>query len=164
MSNIIKIWCDGGCSGNQFKTNYGGWGAVMICLNDSGEEILRKELFGGDVNTTNNIMELTAPTEALKRITRTDIPVEVYVDSNYVYQGMTEWINGWKARDWRKSNKKPVENVDFWVDLDNQVKRFDRVTFFKVTAHIGITLNELADTLANKGIAEARGSVNNAYN
>lgn len=159
MNNKVVIYCDGACSGNQFDNNFGGWGAVLTCLNTKGEEILRKELFDGKVNTTNNVMELTAPIEALKRLTRTNIPVEIYVDSNYVYQGMTQWITGWKARGWRKSNKKPVENSELWMELDKEVQRFDRVTFFKVQAHVGIELNELADKLANKGVSQAKGEL-----
>lgn len=162
MNQKVIIYADGGCSGNQFAENFGGWGAVLIGQYSSGEEILRKEIFGSATNTTNNIMELTAPTEALKKLKRTDMPIEIYLDSNYVYQGMTEWIKGWKARGWRKSNKKPVENVELWKALDEQVQRFDKVMFFKVQAHIGITLNELADTLANRGIEEAKRGVPNA--
>lgn len=156
MNNKVIIYADGACSGNQFKENVGGWGAVLIAQSPSGEELLRKEICGGAVNTTNNVMELTAPTEALKKLKKTNIPIEIYLDSNYVYQGMTEWINGWKARGWRKSNKKPVENVELWKALDEQVQRFDKVMFFKVTAHVGVELNELADQLANKGIEEIK--------
>lgn len=152
MNQKVIIYADGACSGNQFKENVGGWGAVIKAQSPSGEELLRKEICGGTINTTNNVMELTAPTEALKKLNRTDIPVEIYLDSNYVYQGMTEWISGWKARGWRKSNKKPVENVELWKALDEQVRRFDCVMFFKVTAHVGVELNEIADQLANKGM------------
>lgn len=152
MNNKVIIYADGACSGNQFKENVGGWGAVVVGQSPSGEELLRKEICGGAINTTNNIMELTAPTEALKKLKKTNIPIEIYLDSNYVYQGMTEWLNGWKARGWRKSNKKPVENVELWKALDEQVQRFDKVMFFKVKAHVGVRLNELADQLANKGI------------
>lgn len=159
MNQKVIIYADGACSGNQFAENFGGWGAVLIAQSPLGEELLRKEIFGGAINTTNNVMELTAPTEALKKFKRTDMPIEIYLDSNYVFQGMTEWIKGWKARGWKKSNKKPVENVELWKALDEQVQRFDKVTFFKVTAHVGVELNELADQLANKGVSQAKGEL-----
>ncbi len=152
MNNKVIIFADGGCRNNQSKENIGGWGAVLIAQSPSGEELLRKEIYGGQANTTNNIMELTATIRALKCFKREDMPIEVFVDSNYVYQGITQWIDGWKARGWRKSNKKPVENIEHWKALDEQVQRFDKISFFKTQAHVGIELNELADNLANKGM------------
>lgn len=149
------IYTDGGCSGNQNATNYGGWGAVLTTSNSDS----RKEIYGGVCNTSNNKMELTAPIEALKRLKRTNIPVEVYSDSNYVVQGMNEWIEGWKARGWKKSNKKPVENQELWQELDELSSKFEDIKFIKVKAHVGVELNELADRLANKGIKEAIGEV-----
>lgn len=158
MRDKVIIYCDGGCRGNQFETNIGGWGAVLIAQSPNGKELLRKEIYGGQINTTNNIMELTATIKALKNVNK-DFPIEVFVDSNYVYQGITQWIDGWKARGWRKSNKKPVENIEFWKALDEQVQRFSKISFFKTTAHVGIELNELADQLANRGMDTVRNEV-----
>lgn len=153
MRDKVIIYCDGGCRNNQSKENTGGWGAVLIAQSPSGEELLRKEIYGSQANTTNNIMELTGAIKALKNVNK-DFPIEVYVDSNYVYQGITQWIDGWKARGWKKSNKKPVENIEYWKALDEQVQRFTKINFFKTQAHVGIELNELADQLANKGMDE----------
>ena len=157
MSIKVQVWCDGGCSGNQNAENFGGWGAVLIGVGAFDEkERQRVELYGSAVNTTNNIMELTATIKALQNIKRKDFPVEVHVDSNYVLKGITEWIHGWKAKGWKKSNKKPVENKELWIQLDEERNKFSDIKFIKVQAHVGIELNELADTLANKGINEAK--------
>ena len=155
----VIAYTDGGVSGNQNTENYGGWGAVVLGVESFGEkEITRKELFGSAVNTTNNIMELTGAINALQAIKKKDIPVEVYVDSNYVLKGITEWIHGWKARGWRKADKKPVENIQLWMALEDEVSKFKSINFFKVKAHVGVELNELADQLANKGILQAKGA------
>lgn len=144
MSKII-IYADGACRNNQAETNYGGWGVVL----QQGEH--KKELYGGAVNTTNNKMELQAVIEGLKALKQTDIPVEVYLDSNYVLQGITQWIHNWKKKGWITASKKPVENKEQWIELDELRNKFNDITFNKVKAHANITLNELADTLANKG-------------
>lgn len=159
MTNKVIVYTDGGCSGNQNAENFGGWGAVLICQDLSGSELLRKEMFGGEKNTTNNIMELTATIKALHNIKKKNMSVEVYVDSNYVLNGITEWIHGWKANGWRNSKKKPVENKELWLELDHEVSQFDFIKFYKVKAHVGIELNELADKLANKGILQAKGAI-----
>ena len=157
MSMKVIAFTDGGCSGNQNAENFGGWGAVLIGVGAfDGKEVTRKELYGSAINTTNNIMELTATIKALQNIKRKDIPVEVNVDSNYVLKGITEWIHNWKAKGWRKSDKKPVENKELWIQLDEERNKFSDIKFIKVKAHIGILNNELADTLANRGIMEAR--------
>ena len=157
MSFKVVAFTDGGVSGNQNAINYGGWGAVILGVGVfDGKEITRKELYGSAKNTTNNIMELTGAIEALKAIKRKDLPVEINVDSNYVLKGITEWIHGWKARGWRKSDKKPVENKELWIQLDEERNKFSNISFHKVKAHVGILNNELADTLANKGIMEAK--------
>ena len=160
MSIKVIVYSDGGVSGNQNVENFGGWGAVLIGMGAfDGKEINRKELYGSAINTTNNIMELTGAIRALQNIKRKDFPVEVHVDSNYVLQGITEWIHGWKKNGWKNSKKKPVENKELWVQLDEERNKFSDIKFIKVQAHVGIELNELADTLANKGIMEAKGEV-----
>lgn len=144
MSKII-MYADGACRNNQAKTNYGGWGVVL----QQGEH--KKELYGGALNTTNNKMELQAVIEGLKAINKHDIPIEVYLDSNYVLQGITSWIHNWKKKNWITSSKKPVENKEQWIELDELRNKFMDIQFFKVKGHSGEELNELADQLANKG-------------
>jgi ribonuclease HI len=140
MSQVI-IYTDGACRGNPGP---GGWGAVLL----SGEH--RKELKGADSTTTNNRMELTAAIEALAALKRR-CPVKLYTDSQYVRQGITEWIHNWKKRDWRTSDRKPVKNVDLWQALDAQIARHD-VEWHWVKGHSGVPENERADQLANEAI------------
>ena len=137
----IEIFTDGACKGNPGK---GGWGALMI----AGEH--EKELFGGELNTTNNRMELTAVIEALKALTR---PCEVvlHTDSQYVQKGITEWIHGWKARGWKTAAREPVKNVDLWQALDAAQARH-QVQWRWVKGHAGHVGNERADVLANRGV------------
>jgi ribonuclease HI len=138
----VTIHTDGACSGNPGP---GGWGAV---LEFDGTV---KELKGGEQQTTNNRMELTAATEALNALTR-PCKVDVYTDSNYVKGGVTGWIHGWKKNGWRTSDKKPVKNVDLWQALDAAVARHE-VSWHWVKGHAGHDLNERADRLANEGMA-----------
>lgn len=147
MDNII-IYCDGGCRGNQNIENVGGWGAV---LQYKGKH---KEIRGGEKNTTNNIMELTAAIKALESLKTFHIPVEVHVDSAYVVNGMNDWVKGWIAKGWRKSNKKPVENKELWIKLKELADKQTKINFIKVAGHSGVELNELADQLANKAMDE----------
>lgn len=149
MSKII-IYTDGACSGNQNEINFGGWGVVLR----QGENT--KELFGGAVNTTNNKMELQGAIEGLKALNQTDIPIELYSDSNYVIQGISSWIHGWKKNGWKNASKKPVENKELWIELDKLRNTFKDIQFIKVKGHNGVELNELADELANKGVDLAR--------
>lgn len=153
MDKII-IYTDGACSGNQNETNYGGWGVVLR----QGENT--KELFGGAVNTTNNKMELQGAIEGLKALNKTNIPVELYSDSNYVIQGISSWIHGWKKNGWKNASKKPVENKELWIELDNLRSKFTDIQFIKVKGHNGVELNELADDLANKGVDSVRDKTN----
>ncbi|RYI30516.1 ribonuclease HI [Bacillus infantis] len=146
----ITVYCDGACSGNQFDTNIGGWGAVLQYKDKV------KKICGGERNTTNNIMELTAAIKSLESIKTTNIPVEMYIDSAYVVNGMNEWIAGWIKKGWRKSNKKPVENKELWIQLNELRNKQTSVEFFKVKGHNGVELNELADALANKGMDQLR--------
>jgi ribonuclease HI len=147
MDKII-IYCDGGCRGNQNVENVGGWGAVLKYK----EKV--KELFGGEKNTTNNVMELTAAIKALEAIKTTHIPIQMYIDSAYVINGMNEWIHGWIKKGWKKSNKKPVENKELWIMLNELRNKQSSVEFIKVKGHDGVELNELADQLANKAMDE----------
>jgi ribonuclease HI len=147
MDKII-IYCDGGCRGNQNTENVGGWGAVLKYKDKV------KEIYGGQLNTTNNIMELTAAIKSLESLKSFHIPVEVYVDSAYVVNGMNEWIKGWITKGWRKSNKKPVENKELWIKLKEVSDKQPDIKFLKVAGHSGVELNELADQLANKAMDE----------
>ena len=142
MHHVI-IHTDGACKGNPGP---GGWGALL----ESGDS--RKELFGGELDTTNNRMEITAVIEALSALKR-PCQVSLYLDSEYVRKGITEWIAGWKARGWRTSTKAPVKNVDLWQKLDALVAGSGhRIEWHWVRGHAGHAGNEQADALANRGV------------
>ena len=139
----IQIFTDGACRGNPGP---GGWGVILR----SGS--YEKELFGGEQSTTNNRMELRAAIEGLAALKRSS-RVTVTTDSQYVRQGITQWIEGWKRNQWRTSAKKPVKNQDLWQLLDELTSRHE-VTWEWVKGHSGHPDNELADALANRGIDE----------
>jgi ribonuclease HI len=141
----VEIFTDGACKGNP---GTGGWGALMVA---AGAE---KELFGGELNTTNNRMELQAVIESLKALKR---PCEVvlHTDSQYVQKGISEWIHGWKARGWRTSTKEPVKNADLWQALD-AAQAVHKVDWRWVRGHNGHPGNERADVLANRGVELVR--------
>jgi ribonuclease HI len=139
----IEIFTDGACRGNPGK---GGWGVLMRY--NSHE----KRLYGGEIHTTNNRMELSATINGLAAL-KEGCLVEVTTDSQYVRKGITDWINKWKANGWRNSNKKPVKNADLWQQLDAEVKRH-QVKWHWIKGHSGHVENEIADQLANKGIDE----------
>ena len=141
----VTLYTDGACRGNPGP---GGWGA---CL-EFGDA--RKELYGYDRETTNNRMELTAVIESLKALKRR-CQVDLFTDSKYVLQGMTQWIDGWKRNGWKTAAKKPVKNADLWRQLDAQVARHD-IDWHWVKGHSGNPGNEKADQLANRGIDEAQ--------
>jgi ribonuclease HI len=143
MTPKVVIYTDGACSGNPGP---GGWGAVMI----SGEH--RKEIWGGELATTNNRMELMAAIQALEALKK-PCKVEVHTDSKYVQTGIHEWIHSWKARGWKTADKKPVKNEDLWRRLDEARLRHD-VEWRWVKGHAGHELNELADALARRGIKD----------
>jgi ribonuclease HI len=146
--NSIDIYTDGACKGNPGP---GGWG-VLLKSADS-----QKELFGGELGTTNNRMELTAVIEALAALKR-PCRVTLHVDSQYVLKGMTEWIAGWKARGWITASKEPVKHVDLWQRLDQLVNAGDHQISWKwVRGHNGDPGNEHADRLANQGVDLALG-------
>jgi ribonuclease HI len=143
---IVSIYTDGACSGNPGP---GGWGAI---LRWAGRE---RELNGGEPHTTNNRMELLAAISALEALKR-PCSIDLHTDSQYLRQGITGWINGWKRNGWRTADRKPVKNADLWQRLDAAVQRHD-VRWHWVRGHAGHELNERADALAREAIAAARG-------
>ena len=143
MNEFVEIYADGACKGNPGP---GGWGAW---LRYNGNE---KSICGGEDNTTNNRMELTAVIRALETLKRVS-KVKIYTDSSYVQKGMTEWIAGWKAKNWRTADKKPVKNEDLWKVLDNIAKAHE-IEWIWVRGHDGNAGNERADALANEGVAK----------
>lgn len=143
---VVELFTDGACSGNPGP---GGWGAI---LRYRGVE---KELSGGEAQTTNNRMELTAVIEGLNALTR-PCRVAVYTDSQYVQKGISQWMAAWKARGWKTADKQPVKNEDLWRRLDEAASRH-RVDWHWVRGHAGHPENERADALARKGLTEARG-------
>ena len=140
----IKIYTDGACSGNPGK---GGWGA-LIQENDN-----EKKLSGSELNTTNNRMELTAVIRALEHYDEAR-EIEVFTDSKYVMQGITEWIRNWKTNHWKTSQKKDVKNKDLWVLLDSVSAKHD-IKWSWVKGHAGDYGNEIADKLATQAILES---------
>ncbi|NOY71624.1 MAG: ribonuclease HI [Gammaproteobacteria bacterium] len=143
MSERIKIFTDGACRGNPGP---GGWGAL---IQSKDEE---KALYGGDLKTTNNRMELMAAIAALESL-QSSSEVDLTTDSKYVKDGINEWLVNWKRRGWKTAAKKPVKNVDLWKRLDAAVGQHD-VAWFWVKGHSGHPGNEKADALANLGIDE----------
>ncbi len=144
QDTTVELFTDGACRGNPGP---GGWGVLMRYR---GHE---KELFGGEPQTTNNRMELMAAIQGLEALNRDQCQVTVFTDSKYVMQGITEWLEGWKARGWKTAGKKPVKNVDLWQRLDT-ARQKHQVNWQWVKGHAGHPENERADTLANRGIDE----------
>ena len=142
----VTIYTDGACSGNPGP---GGWGAILI----SGPH--RKELNGGEAETTNNRMELTAAIEGLNAL-KGPSSVDLYTDSTYVRDGISKWIHGWKKNGWRTSAKKPVKNAELWQALDAARDRHE-IRWHWVKGHAGHPENERADELARAGIAGLEG-------
>ena len=138
----IKVYTDGACKGNPGP---GGWGALII----DGDS--RKELYAGKPDTTNNQMEMQAAIEALKYLNGTSETIELYTDSKYLRQGITEWIVNWKSNNWRTASKKPVANRDLWMELDELSKTLN-IEWHWVKGHDGDPGNERADYLANLGV------------
>ena len=137
----IKVYTDGSCRGNPGP---GGWG-VYIQLNDD-----EKDLYGGNSETTNNQMEMQAALEALKYLKDKNEVIELYTDSNYLRQGITEWIHKWKLNNWRTAAKKPVANRDLWIEISDLNEKMN-VQWNWVKGHAGDPGNERADQLANIG-------------
>lgn len=139
----VEIYTDGACRGNPGP---GGWGAV---LRYNGNE---RELSGGELETTNNRMEMTAAIRALEAL-KEPCRVELHTDSVYLRNGITEWLPNWRARGWRTANRKPVKNQDLWQALDALTSRHE-VAWHWVKGHAGHPENERADALANRGLDE----------
>ncbi len=145
--NHVIIYTDGACKGNPGP---GGWGVYLK------SEAHEKELCGGEANTTNNRMELMAVIQALMALKR-PCQVTLYLDSQYVRKGITEWIKGWKAKGWLTAAKQPVKNDDLWKQLDALVASSGhRIEWKWVKGHAGDPGNERADALANQGVPSAR--------
>lgn len=142
----VDIWTDGACSGNPGP---GGWGAILVA---KGQE---KELSGGEPATTNNRMELMAAIAALEALTR-PCAVTLHTDSQYVKNGLTQWIHGWKRNGWKTADKKPVANADLWLRLDAAAARH-KVEWRWVKGHAGDPMNERADALARAAIKAMKG-------
>ncbi len=144
MSTPVQMFTDGACKGNPGK---GGWG---VLLRYNGHE---KTLHGGEAHTTNNRMELMAVIEAFRALKKPGCQVQVFSDSKYVLNGITEWLPNWKRKGWKTAAKKPVMNADLWQILDALVSAHD-VQWEWVKGHSGHPENERADALANQGIEE----------
>lgn len=142
------MYTDGACKGNPGP---GGWGVWL----KSGDH--ERELFGGELNTTNNRMELKAVIEGLTALKK-PCNVALYLDSQYVRKGITEWIKGWKAKGWKTASKQPVKNAELWKELDALVEDSGHTIEWRwVKGHSGDVGNERADMLANKGVDQALG-------
>ena len=137
----IKVYTDGACKGNPGP---GGWGVYIQSNEDE------KELYGGNPETTNNQMEMQAALEALKHLKDEDEVIELYTDSNYLKQGITEWIHKWKKNNWKTAAKKPVANRDLWIEISDLNEKMT-VEWNWVKGHAGDPGNERADELANIG-------------
>lgn len=137
----IKVYTDGACKGNPGP---GGWGVYIQSNEDE------KELYGGNPETTNNQMEMQAALEALKHLKDEDEVIELYTDSNYLRQGITEWIHKWKKNNWKTAAKKPVANRDLWIEISDLNEKMN-VQWNWVKGHAGDPGNERADELANIG-------------
>ncbi|MGE0735317.1 MAG: ribonuclease HI [Alphaproteobacteria bacterium] len=140
---VVEIYTDGACQGNPGP---GGWGAILVY--GSRE----KEIWGGEDQTTNNRMEMMAAIAALESLTR-PVTARLHTDSQYLKNGITEWLPQWKKRGWKTADKKPVKNVDLWQRLERALQAH-KVTFHWVRGHAGHTENERADVLARKGLEQ----------
>ena len=141
-NKTVSLYTDGACKGNPGK---GGWGVLMRYGSHE------KELFGGEAHTTNNRMELTAIIQGLAALNR-PCAVVIYTDSQYVKNGMEQWIHGWKKNGWKTASKQPVKNEDLWRQLD-QLAAQHQIQWQWVRGHAGHAENERADALANQGVA-----------
>ena len=144
-TTVVEMWTDGACKGNP---GLGGWGAWMRT------GVHERELWGGDLVTTNNRMELTAVIEGLRALTR-PCAVTLHVDSTYVMNGMSTWVAGWKRNGWLTGEKKTVKNKELWQALDVEIGRHT-IAWVWVKGHSGDPGNERADQLANRGVDEVR--------
>lgn len=142
----VTIYTDGACSGNP---GIGGWGAILIYKE------YKKEIYGGDENTTNNRMELTAVIEALSTLKKINCDIEIYTDSQYVKNGITLWLENWKRNGWKNSKKQNVLNRELWEKLEFLVNKHN-IEWFWVKGHSNVELNEQVDKLARLGIKKIK--------
>lgn len=142
MSDTVEVWTDGACSGNPGP---GGWGAILTF---NGVE---KELSGGEAQTTNNRMELMAAIAALEALKR-PVTVALHTDSQYLRQGITGWIHGWKKNGWKTADRKPVKNAELWQRLEAALGRH-KIEWKWVKGHAGDEMNERADAWPRAGMA-----------
>ncbi len=154
MSKIrIIAYTDGACSGNPGP---GGWGLYLKAENEKGEILKENKFYGNEVHTTNNRMELVGAIKALEKLNKKDgVSLTIRTDSTYVRKGITEWLSTWKKNNWRKSDKKPVENKELWEQLD-KIAAKHLVDWEWVKGHSGDEGNEIADSLARKGRDDAK--------
>jgi ribonuclease HI len=143
---IVELFTDGARKGDKV----GGWG----CLIRYGKHI--KEIFGGELDTTNNRMEMMGVIEGLRALTRNGLKVHIVTDSQYVIKGITEWMDGWVRRKWKTLEGEDVKNKDLWLDLVDEIEAHEEVTWQWVKGHKGHPENERADALANLGVIKAR--------
>ena len=146
VMEVVEIYTDGACKGNP---GVGGWGALLR------HGVHQRELFGGELDTTNNRMELLAVIRALEALKR-HVRVKIYTDSKYVQQGISTWIHDWKRRGWKTSSRQPVKNEDLWRELDDLAARHE-IEWHWVKGHSGHDGNEMADKLANRGVQSVLG-------
>jgi ribonuclease HI len=144
MKHVV-IYTDGACRGNPGP---GGWGALMLYADH------KKTLLGAEDHTTNNRMELMAAIQALASLRET-CKIDLYTDSQYVQKGISEWLDGWKKRQWKKADKKLVKNADLWQLLDKEASRH-QIKWHWVKGHSGHPENDLVDSLANQAIDELK--------
>lgn len=141
---VVRIYSDGACRGNPGP---GGWGVLLQYRDEE------RELYGAVDDTTNNRMELQAAIEGLKAITK-PCSIEIYTDSQYVRNGITQWLSNWRMKNWKTANGKPVKNIDLWQQLDSLCQNYQDLSWHWVRGHSGHAQNERADALANKAIDE----------
>jgi ribonuclease HI len=152
MEMSLKIYTDGGCSGNPGP---GGWAYVMVSKTYQGNQIIAKSK-GAEEDTTNNRMELTAVIMALRALKRSNTAPRnaiIYTDSQYVQKGITEWIRAWKRNSWKTSDRKPVKNQDLWMALDSLTENFT-LKWKWIKGHAGNEYNELCDAMTQAAIAK----------
>ena len=145
---IVTIYTDGACSGNP---GVGGWGAILMYNKVS------KEISGGEENTTNNIMELRAVIEALKML-KIRCKVNIYTDSIYVKNGITDWINNWKQNGWKNLKRQIISNKDLWQELDNLTNKHE-IEWFWIKGHNNNKFNDIADKLARNEIIKIKKTI-----
>lgn len=146
MEKVIHVYTDGGCRDNHKDINIGAWGVYMQCGS------LEKTIAEATTNTTNNKMELQGAIEGLKAVKNRNMRVILYMDSAYVLNGISTWINNWKRNGWRTKDKKPVKNVELWKELDELRQQFSYIQYVKVKGHDGVRGNELADAALNEAM------------